>query len=165
MGDITNAFTEEGTLLSETEKQNTISNGENYFYKDFMKLYLNKNVSYVCDVNGTRTSETQIFPLTVDEVVYAGGMLELSDSSNTNTTYYLYDNSTGNKNAWLLLSLGGFSDGMSDNVFYFYHTGYLLPFDSYVCLDYFSLRPAVSLKVGTKIAGGDGSMGNPYVVE
>ena len=49
----------------------------------------NKVARLMCDPLGTKTSSTKIFPLTVDEVVLAGGKLDSS-----NFSYYLLENAT-----------------------------------------------------------------------
>jgi len=115
--------------------------------------------SLTCSINDAFTlpGNTQgngklIYPvglLTADEIMLAGG-------KSGNSTYYLYTN----QNWW------------SGSPFYFYYNG-AYEFSVYLAGDLSlfkvnsarGVRPAVSLKPGTKFSSGDGSYTDPYVVE
>ena len=56
---------------------------------DKKTYYLYHYILYKCESNETRTNSTKIYPLTVDEVMYAGG------SNWRNLSYYLSDNAGG----------------------------------------------------------------------
>ena len=90
--------------------------------------------------------------LTSDEIMLAGGKI-----GSSNTTYYLYTNQN-----WWSGSPNYFTVSNA-NEFYVYSSGNLT--SDYVRLAR-GVRPAVSLKPGTKFAsGGTGISTNPYVVE
>ena len=90
--------------------------------------------------------------LTADEIRLAGGKI-----GSSNTTYYLYTNQN-----WWSGSPSYFTVSNA-NEYYVYSSGNLT--SDYVRLAR-GVRPAVSLKPGTKfLSGGDGTSTNPYVVE
>ncbi len=104
-------------------------------------------------VNASNGNGKLIYPvglLTADEVVLAGG------KGSNNTTYYLY---TGNK--WWTNSPA--TTLSSAYVFYVGTTGKLE--NSTVTYNTVGVRPAVSLKTGTRFSGGSGTATDPYVVE
>ena len=90
--------------------------------------------------------------LTSDEIMLAGGI-----GSSNNSTYYLYTNQN-----WWSGSPVTFINNDA-NEFFFVNTGGLVYNKVSVAS---GVRPAVSLKPGTKFSsGGDGTSTNPYVVE
>ena len=90
--------------------------------------------------------------LTADEIRLAGGK-----SGSSNTTYYLYTNQF-----WWSGSPSYFHNHYAFE-FIVYDAGYL---NGYNVGNARGVRPAVSLKPGTKfLSGGDGTSTNPYVVE
>lgn len=108
----------------------------------------------VSETNGNGSLTYPIALLTTDEAVYAGTIFALGK---TNEDYYLYNNSEW----WLLSPYNHFEDDarMMD----VYSNGMLGNIG--VVGDY-GVRPAISLKKGTKVeAGGDGTAENPYVVK
>ena len=152
IGDTTNVYNGSGVLMTEAEKQAAISHYDTIYYKNYVRLGINKYATLMCE--GEKTSETKISPLTADEVVLAGGKVEAS-----NYTYYLRENAT--TNYWWTLSPSGLS-GDGDYASDVDYSGSVVY--SYVSGDYVNLRPAVSLVSGVKIANGDGSIENPYIV-
>ena len=88
--------------------------------------------------------------LTSDEIMMAGGVFD-----QTNNSYYLYTN----HDYWALLP-DGFSKDYA-NEFYVKSTGFS---DSIGVDETYGVRPSVSLKLGTLITGGDGTMNKPYTV-
>ena len=98
-----------------------------------------------------------IFPtslLTVDELLMAGGM-----GAYSNKTYYLY---TGEQ-YWTLSPSGFYSIGGGALVFFVDKDGNLQP--SRDVTYNLGIRPAISLLLGTRINGGDGTADNPYVID
>ena len=161
IGDTTNAYTDAGVLMTETEKQNAITNYSSFYYNSNIRLYgtgQTANATLMCNATGGKTAETQIFPLTADEVVFAGGK-----AGAYNYAYYLRDNAT--TGWWWTLSPASFYGNHGrDSAFLVYSSG-LVDFGGHVSTDRGSLRPAVSLASGTQFLSGDGSIGNPYKIK
>ena len=126
------------------------------------RLYVNKTPTLECvnendrftvsEENGNGALTYPVALLTADEIAYAGGVVNKSNSS-----YYLY---TGNYSWWSLSPVC--FNGSNAYVFRVHSTGYLRG-------DYVSnpsgVRPAVSLRPGVKVTSeGDGTMENPYIV-
>ena len=132
-------------------------------YGAMNRLYVNKTPSLECksendrftvsEENGNGALTYPIALLTADEIAYAGAVY-LQD----NGSYYLYDNAY-----WWSLSPSNFhSSNTNANAWYVNSTGYL--YASWVTTSR-GVRPAVSLKMGTKIIDGDGTVQSPYVIE
>jgi hypothetical protein len=88
--------------------------------------------------------------ITGDEISYAGGVIW-----STNASYYLYTGQyywSGSPSGFDTWNAAGFTLNSSGN------------FSHYVVTYSRGLRPAVSLKSGTTISGGDGSSSDPYIV-
>ena len=102
------------------------------------------------NVGGNGLLKYPVGLLTADEIMFAGGRLYYNDS------YYLYTK----QNYWSF-SPGRFGPYQSFN-FIVYTDGKLTPFN---VKSSFGVRPSVSLAVGTKHNGGDGSEERPYIVE
>ncbi len=117
--------------------------------------------SLTCNTNDAFTVSTSngngklTYPvglLTSDEIMLAGGR-----GGTSNSTYYLYTNQY-----WWSGSPGNFSSNHAGE-FSVFNTGNL---NRYSVNNALGVRPAVSLKPGTKFAeGGTGISTNPYVVE
>ena len=131
------------------------------YYSTYNRLYANRNPSLTCvntndqftvsEKNGNGALTYPIALLTADEIAYAGGVL-LADS-----TSYLYSGDT-----WWSLSPSYFPDSFYILTFYMYTSGIL---SNYRVGNSFGVRPAISLKAGTKIIyGGDGTTTNPYTI-
>ena len=95
--------------------------------------------------------------LTADEMSFAGAY----DSANYN--YYLMNSYAKNKLYWWSLSPDCFFEGHNGDLFSFrlFDDGYL---SSYFVYDSYYSRPAVSLKSGSVISDGDGTIEKPYVI-
>lgn len=130
-------------------------------YNTWARLTAGKSPSLECkNVNDRFTVSTDngngaltypIALLTADEIVYAGGVFDLE-----NTSYYLRDGGY-----WWTLSPFNFYS-TSAGGYMVSNTGRL---EDCNVNHSFGTRPAISLKSGTKIEyGGDGSKENPYVV-
>jgi len=131
------------------------------YYGAYTRIYTNKKPSFSC--SGTKLTKFKdntnmyVATLTADEMSFAGA------SGSTNYNYYLMNSyAKDNYLYWWSLSpyifFGEFGDGyafsLSDN-------GGL--YDNYVVNDYYS-RPAVSLKSGSVITGGEGTLEKPYII-
>ncbi len=106
----------------------------------------------VSEENGNGALTYPIALLTADEIAYAGSVY-----NQNNRSYYLYNNDW-----WWSMSPFYFNGTNMDELIV-YSTGSLYGVNG-VGLT-FGIRPAVSLKRGTKVIGnGDGTVENPYVV-
>jgi hypothetical protein len=131
------------------------------YYGAYNRLYTNKTPSLACSnvndrftvssSNGNGDLTYPVALLTADEVAYAGGVYNTS-----NSTYYLYTGQT-----WWSLSPYTFNSSYA-LVWRVYSDG-RLNYDRVG--DSYGVRPAVSLKPGTTYSSGDGSTSSPYVVE
>ena len=120
-------------------------------------MYTDKVASLMCDTSGNKTTSAKVYPLTVDEVVFAGGK-----PGAANYTYYLRENATSGW--WWTLSPAYFDgDYGLDSAFSVDDDGSVSNYDVSDGLD--SLRPAVSLASGAKIASGDGTKDSPYTIQ
>jgi hypothetical protein len=131
-------------------------------YNARYRLVTNKTPSLSCtnandkftvsslNANGELTYPVAL--LTADEIAYAGGKY---GSSYSNSTYYLY---TG-QDFWLLSPY--YFNGSKAYMWYVSSSGYLGGYTVHASL---GVRPAISLKAGTKFTDGDGTTGDPYVV-
>ncbi len=119
-----------------------------------MTTYSKYTPDFKCttDGNGKGILNASVGLLTYDEVVYAGGYY-----NQTNSNYYLYNSAI----TWWTMSPAGFSSGYS-NVWRVIGTGYVDY--HYVDMTY-RLRPVLNLNANTKISDGDGTENNPFVVE
>ena len=106
----------------------------------------------VSEENGNGALTYPVALLTADEIAYAGGVYNKSNSS-----YYLYNSDY----FWSLSPY--YFNGSNAYVFYVYSTG-ALNYSNGVN-DAVGVRPAVSLRPGVKVTSeGDGTMENPYIV-
>jgi hypothetical protein len=121
------------------------------------------------ETNGVGDKEYKIGLLTADEVAFAGGKYNV-----TNSTYYLMKNATS-YSWWTLspfdLTCSGWSS-CKDTAYGFvvYNNGALLSHTSGTYISSYvagadGLRPAISLVSTAKIIGGDGTSTNPYVID
>ena len=156
IGDTESAYTSAGVLMTEAEKQAAISNYEMIYYKNYIRLYTDQIATLMCDTSGNKTTSAKIYPLTADEVVFAGGKVGAN-----NYTYYLRDNATSGY--WWTLSPSNFFIDLGNAFYVNAHgdvsLGYLVNDDNG------SLRPAVSLASGAKISTGDGTKDSPYTIQ
>ena len=133
-----------------------------FFYEPYVRLS-NGYASLKCSSNQLSTSTYKAYPLTVDEVVFAGGLLYY-----TNDTFYLINDYQKEQmdQFWTLTKSMFVDESMDDYVYSVNYDGFI--FDNFIFdhPDYSSslVRPAVSLIPGTVLSGGDGTQSNPYVV-
>ena len=137
----------------------------NEYYGAFTRIYTNKKPSLNC--TGTKltkfrdNTDMYVATLTADEIVFAGA------TTSTNYNYYLMNNYSkyGSKELYFWsLSPEVFSGGDGyDRAFYLYGSGDLS--GSNVHYDYgIYSRPAVSLKSGSVITEGVGTLESPYII-
>ena len=100
---------------------------------------------------GNKALDYPIGLITADEVAYAGGVAEVSNSN-----YYLY---TGG--AYWTMSPHSFYSSAGEWIVYL--EGQLLG-GLNVNVSSVGIRPSVNLKSGIEITGGDGTSSNPYVI-
>ena len=138
------------------------SHNSNYLYFGALgRLDSNKQPSLICSreidkftVNGDNGNGTLTYPvglISADEIAYAGGVY-----NSTNTSFYLY---TGERYMWPLspynfgnLSAGGFSLSSAGR-FGYSNVGSAS-----------GLRPVVSLQPGIAMTGGSGTATDPFVI-
>ena len=97
--------------------------------------------------------------LTKDEITFAGAY------QTNNSTYYLNKNATSGY--WWALSPAYFDVNYA-TVYSYFVVGTGLLCEDYVNYNIsatFSIRPTISLIVGTQITSGDGTVNNAYVVK
>jgi len=154
LGNITNTYAYNSPYgeLGTTAAQNYIS-GTNFYYETGRNLYgkgVTPNATLKC--NG-ETDLSKIGALTADEVAFAGGK-----AGSANTNYYLQN---GNYSWWTLSR--SYFNGALDLAFYVNGDGVFLG-NFGVDINANKVRPAVSLNSGAKIISGEGTKGNPYII-
>lgn len=97
--------------------------------------------------------------LTTDELIIAG-LSGIPTGSYSNDTYLFTGFNADTNDNWYTMSPAAFNKDHSDVIVYGYNSRI---YGSQVSHSY-GIRPAISLKKGTKIAGGDGTQNNPYVI-
>ena len=146
IGDVTSKYTITGEPYT---------TGSSWYYDAYKRLAINGKYSPSLECNGTKATSNKIYPLTADEIAFAGGK-----SSTQNYYYYLNENAkTGEE--WLTLTRSSLSAG-DDRVFSVYNTGsigYSAP-----AVNIRTIRPSITLIAGTTISGGIGTQTNPYVI-
>ena len=119
-----------------------------------MTLYSNYKPNFKCttDENGKGVISASVGLLTYDEVVYAGGYFH-----RPNSNYYLYNSNI----YWWLMSPAGFWTN--------YSTVWSVSVDGGIgnlnVANAHRFRSVLNLKSDTKISDGDGTKGNPFIVE
>ena len=118
-----------------------------------MTTYTSYTPDFKCssDGNGKGVVSASVGLLSYDEVVYAGGYYNQSNSN-----YYLYNNSP-----FWTMSPAGFS-GSHSCVWFVYTTGHIGNGDFTYTR---RLRAVLNLTADTQISDGDGTKENPFVVE
>ena len=89
IGNMTDTYNYSGDKLSGTPND-LIYSDTTFYYKTYTRLYgLGQTANATLKCEGKRISETKIFPLTADEIAFAGGKVNLDNSN-----YYLNKNAT-----------------------------------------------------------------------
>lgn len=132
-------------------------------YSSVMRLTSSKKPSLACesrdlysvnDQSGNRKLKYPVALLSADEVMYAGGIYKNSESEPLN--YYL-----GIEESWSLMSPLYFKLGANTYNQYVYSQN-MVSSDMTSAMLY--IRPVIALKKGIKIASGDGTQNNPYII-
>ena len=155
-----------GTSLTEEEKKNyyngTISG--NFYYDAYVRLVGQSIKTPTNKCNGrilnkySDNTDMYVGTLTADETVYAGVKY-----SSYNYGYYLFNEYQRiNSKHWWVLSPYDWS-GTNSRSFRLFFFGYLYDFSS--VSNSSGSRPSIQLKSTVGLNGGDGTIGNPYIVE
>ena len=132
------------------------------YYGAYTRIKTNKKPSLNC--SGTKLTKYKdgtnmyVGTLTADEMSFAGAF------SSENYNYYLMNSYSKNNLIWLSLSpdFFGVEDSYGDDFLFYLDDEGSLVSNSVSSRDAF--RPAVSLKSGSVITEGDGTLNNPYVI-
>ena len=171
IGDTESAYTKNGILLSDDEKATVLQKYEIVYYNTFIRLTTPKMYDPSLKCIGAKASSSKVFPLTADEIVFAG--VKVFNYNNVNNyTPYLYYNAGESRNDldpnnWWSITPGNY-----------YHLSYTTHSTAFAITfggsfqDYnirngergMGIRPAVTLKAGTTISGGVGTKSNPYII-
>ena len=149
-----NAYTyPSGPIINNTNYYN-YNNG--IIYGTYLR-FSNNNAKLTCDKKLVNTFNNMagiyVSSLTADEIVFAGGKLNVANSN-----YYLIHENTTN-NFWTMTPSQ--YDGSDDFAFYVDNTGKL---KSYYSSHEYNVRPTVTLKHDIISASGNGTINNPYNV-
>ncbi len=132
-----------------------------YPYHTTNRLYNNRYATLLCN-GGDYTERSKMFPLTIDEVIFAGGILDHLNGSSFNYSSYLRENAM--TDWWLLSYAGNWDENQTELAFTYYFRfsdGKISMGEDY----YFSgIRPVISLIPNIELSSGDGSVTNPYVI-
>ena len=135
-----------------------------FYYDSYVRLKgkTAKESSFKC--NGTNinkfagNTDMYVGTLTADEIVYAGGKINVDNSD-----YYLMNDyqKLNNLRFWSLSTSNFFVD--YDDAFFVNYSGSI--YNGQYIMSALSFRPAVQLKSNIQISGGSGTKENPYIVE
>ena len=136
------------------------TNGSDLYFEARTRLYANKQPSLKCQntkdkftvetSNGNGSLTYPIGLITADEIAYAGGVFNASNSS-----FYLY-NGIG---VWALSP--SYLNSAGARAFHMAATANLST--DYINISH-GIRPSISLKPGTILSSGNGSAASPYIV-
>ncbi len=119
------------------------------YYLEYKRLYINYVPILSCTSPDIYTLKIGL--ITADEVMYAGG------KDDNNLSYYLYNG----QNYWTMSPCNWDEINTWSNVFALNLNGNLSIW--YVGNTY-GMRPVINLKADTQILTGNGSIGNPYII-
>jgi len=166
IGNIKNAYDEQGTLLNEKKTIDVIKNeGTLFYYEDRVRMYGEGDIAYaslMCNRDNQTSFDGFVGTLTADEILFAGSM---ENDGNRNDSFYLDNpNEISDKTWWTLSPSKYYSDNTPkiDGVLLLSETGYIVT--NFVNLEVVSVRPAITLKTGTKVIGGNGTIDMPYII-
>lgn len=137
------------------------TNGSDLYFEARTRLYANKQPSLKCQntkdkftveiSNGNGSLTYPIGLITADEIAYAGGVFNASNSS-----FYLYNGI----NVWSLSP--SYLNSAGARAFHMATTANLST--DYINISH-GIRPSISLKPGTILSSGNGSAASPYIIE
>ena len=156
LGNTKDAYDTSTSALLTSSVNDLMYNSKSFNYDTYRRLNAieEKYATLRCDGKNYDSHESYIGALTADEVVFAGGKVEIP-----NLDYYLRENATSGW--WWTLSPAYFDDDYG-YAFVVVNDGRV--YSNYVYSDDNSLRPAVSLASSTVIPEGNGTIGSPYKV-
>ena len=159
-GNVTTALTSKELL----DKQ--VTGGTVLYYDSYVRLYIKTTKEPTLKCYGTNmnrfsdNSDMYVGTLTADEIVYAGGKVY------TNNEYYylINDYQKSNRLYFWSLSPGDSTDysKLGDTVIDVAPNGNVGLNDVSIEAAY---RPAITLKSGTQILSGNGTISNPYIIK
>ena len=157
--------TDNTTTLTSQEILDKQIKGTTVYYDSSVRLNGKTTKEPTLKCNGTNmnkfadNTDMYVGTLTADEIVYAGGKVDIA-----NIDYYLRNDYQKSNNLYFWsLSPGNFHSDL-DSAFFVNFDGYVSGHGS-VNNGSFSFRPAVSLKSSVQITGGNGTKSNPYTVD
>ena len=173
-------YDEDYNVLTKEQMKYNVENLIGVYYDSFFRLTGVNNEIYEptlhCTDDGWSQKEYNVFTLTADEAVYAGGAFYTDNKS-----YYLINDFIINKEAngyywfWTMTPSGFIDAEYEVDV----DSAYAIDYDGWLNYMYTSVssiiddednnniltsRPAISLKNGIKVSDGDGTKINPYII-
>ena len=132
------------------------------YYGAYNRLYNNKTPQFACPQSndlyttsssnkGNKSLDYPIGLITADEVAYAGGV-----NDKTNTNYYLYEGNMSQASYWTM------SPAYS---FWIWGINGQVGFGDQLALASYNVRPVINLKTSIEITSGDGTTGNVYIIK
>lgn len=167
IGDITNIYDSSYNILNETRETN-IANSTKFYYKNLNRLLNKKMPSYICDEGALKTNSFKVFPLTADEIAFAGeGIHDITKNIGAKTFTFISQNSHKGTSGFYLSSISSF-DGNSDRLLFLVNdlkVSTYIDYKNYSIINYgCAFVPAVNLVANIEYLSGDGSPDNPYEV-
>ena len=148
-------------LNSQAILDNQVKTSTRYLYYDsYVRLIIKRESTLKC--NGTVMTKFNdnksmyVGTLTADEIIHAGGKVDIS-----NPDYYLINAYQKNNSSYFWSLSPSWFYVNSDRIFSVKSSG---EFDLDIVEDSNSFRPTIILKSGIQITGGDGTISNPYKV-
>ena len=167
IGNIKDAYDENGTLLTENKTIDILKNeGLTFYYEDRVRVYGEGDSAYaslMCNRNNQTFFEGYVGTLTADEIILAGSM---ENENNRNDSFYLDNpNEVSDKSWWTLSPSKYYSDQTPkvDGILLLSEAGYIVT--NLVNIEEISVRPSITLKTDTQVIGGNGTIDIPYIIE
>jgi len=148
-------YNSDGALLDATGLQSIYDENKVYFwnYSPYKRLFSRTKYADITCGDSEDKIKSRVGSITADEVALAGA------NSNSNETYYLFENAQY-KYYWTLSRTYFAVSG--DYAFYVDNNGGL--FYNVVNVNYPAVRPSVTLVTNTQITKGTGIKGDPYII-
>ena len=155
------------TPMTNIEKQDKLVKTIRFYYDPYIRL-IGKNQKEptlkcretIMDKFGDNSTPMYVGAITADEAVFAGGSALIP----INKSYYLINDYQKNNNLYYwTLSQYDFNDSSDDSAFFIVFVG-TVGADGSGNNTAISLRPAINLKNGIEIKGGDGTKENAYQI-
>ena len=157
--------TEAGFCNDRTTYSGSGINSVDTHYSGYSRLYLNKAPSFKCTnqsdlfttASSSKGNHALIYPIgliTADEISYAGGLFQTS-----NTEYYLYSSTY-----YWTMTPHSYNNDIGEAMIFFGGPSLNYYFAGSSLENNFGVRSVINLKADVTISSGDGTMNNPYVV-